>query len=392
LSFSVENNNPGATVLADKLALCLADGKFKRVIIAMESTSVYSTHIACFLSVNASLLPFMPEVYCLNPKTTANYKKSFIDIGKNDPVDAFAIADFARVGRIDSKPWRGSQFLALQRLTRHRLHLAESIAREKTYMLNNIFLKFSEFALNKENHPFSNTFGATAEAVLKEFLSTDDIISLPVEDLVSFINDKGHNRFVDPQRTAELLRQAAKNSYRLDKCLYEPLTISIASSFNCISAFEKEIKIIDKAIINAIKGFNPNEYQCLTSIPGIGFVYAAGIIAEMGTIVNFDSEASIAKYAGLYWNRPKSGDFEADVTRMSKAGNSYLRYYLIQAANSVKNHIPEYAAFYNKKFSEATTHHHTRAIALSARKLIRLIFGLLGKNQLYSPNVVRGTI
>lgn len=69
---------------------------------------------------------------------------------------------------------------------------------------------------------------------------------------------------------------------------------------------------------------------------------------------------------------------------MSKAGNRYLRYYLIEAANSVKNHIPEYKAFYHKKYDEVKTHQHKRALALTSRKLIRLIFGLLDNNQLYS--------
>jgi transposase len=358
----------------------------------MEATSVYSTHIACFLSTVKELLIFNTEVYVLNPKMTANYKKSFIDIGKTDSAEAFVIADFARVGRINSKPWRGTQFLALQRLTRHRLHLAGSIAREKSYMLTNIFLKFSEMALDTNDRPFSNIFGATAEAVLKEFLSTEDIISRSPQELVEFVNEKGKSHFANPERTAELLRQAARNSYRLDKCLYEPLTISITSSFNCVSAFEKEIKIIDKAIENAIKGLNPAEYQCLTSVPGIGPVYASGMLAEIGTMQNFKNENALAKYAGLVWHRPQSGDFEADDARLSKAGNSYLRYYLVEAANSVRHHVPEYKAFYSKKYSEATTHHHTRAIALTARKLIRMIFGLLDKNQLYSPHKAGGKI
>jgi transposase len=392
LAFAVENNQPGAAQLVNKIAEFLRGSDLSRVVIAMESTSIYSTHIACFLSTARELTPFKPEVYCLNPKTTANYKKSFIDIGKSDPAEAFVIADFARVGRIKQKPWRGSQFLALQRLTRHRLHLAESTAREKSYMLTNIFLKFSELALSIEDHPFSNTFGATAEAVLKEFLSTDDIIERTPQELADFVNEKGRGHFADPEHTAKLLRQAATNSYKLDKCLYEPLTISIASSFNCVSAFEKEMKTINKAIGNAVKGLNPTEYQCLTSIPGIGPVYGAGILAEIGTIANFKNEGTMAKYAGLVWNRAQSGDFEADDVKMSKAGNSYLRYYLIQAANSVRRYEPEFAAFYSKKFSEATTHHHSRANALTARKLIRLIFGLLGKNQLYSPHVAGGKI
>ena len=101
------------------------------------------------------------------------------------------IADFARVGRIAIKPWRGSQYLALQRLTRHRMHITECIASEKTYMLNNIYLKFSEYALLRDGkHPFANKYGATAEAILTEYTTNEDIVNSSLEDLVSFINSK----------------------------------------------------------------------------------------------------------------------------------------------------------------------------------------------------------
>ena len=46
--------------------------------------------------------------------------------------------------------------------------------------------------------------------------------------------------------------------------------------------------------------------------------------------------------------------------------------------------LPEYAVFYEKKYAEVSKHQHKRALALTARKLVRLIFGLLDKNQLYS--------
>nr|WP_242865884.1 transposase [Desnuesiella massiliensis] len=77
---------------------------------------------------------------------------------------------------------------------------------------------------------------------------------------------------------------------------------------------------------------------------------------------------------------------------MNKAGNRYLRYYLIEAAGSVIRHIPEYQEFYQRKFAEVTTHQHKRALALTSRKLIRMIFGLLAKNQLYSSNRVDKSI
>ncbi len=385
---------PNAQSGAEQIEAMIADvlekhREFKTLIIGLESTGFYGVHIANYLSTCERLMPFHPYLYCLNPKEVANYKDSFLSLDKNDGIDSFVIADFARVGRIHTEPWRGSQYLALQRLTRHRLHITECLAREKTYMLSNIFLKFSEFALlDGDNHPFSNKYGATASAILTEYMSTEDLANSSVEDLVEFINKKSRGRIGDPAQTAEILQQAARNSYRLDKCLYEPLTTSIACSFNCIQAFSSELKSINKAIEKAVEGLNPVEYQILSSIPGIGPVYASGIIAEMGSVKCFPNNDALAKYSGIVWKENQSGKFKAEDTPMSKAGNRYLRYYLIEAAGSVAMHIPEYQSFYRKKFAEVTTHQHKRALALTSRKLIRLIFGLLDKNQLYSSNRV----
>ena len=60
-------------------------------------------------------------------------------------------------------------------------------------------------------------------------------------------------------------------------------------------ALEKQIKVLDKQI-EQIFAIIPNT---LTSVPGIGKVYSAGIIAEIGNINRFQSQASVAKYAGL---------------------------------------------------------------------------------------------
>lgn len=389
-TFSVTNNRPGAVELAQQIAACLqARRDLQNLVVALESTSFYGVHIANYLSSCDPLATFHTKVYCLNPKMVKNYKKSFIDLGKNDFIDAFVIADFARVNRITTKPWRGSQFLALQRLTRHRRHLAQALTREKAYMLSNIFLKFSEFSLLEgDEQPFSNSFGATAASVLTDFLSTEEIVEMPTEDLISYICEKGHNRFPDPENTASLLKQVARNSYRLDKCLYEPLTISIASSFTLISTYASEIKSVNKAIEKTLKGLDPNAYQSLLSIPGIGPVMAAGILSEIGFIDAFKNQEALAKYAGLVWRENQSGNFQGEDTVLSRAGNAYLRYYLLEATSHVKNHCSEFAAFYQKKYAEVKTYQHKRALALTARKFVRLIFGLLAKNQLYSSDRV----
>ena len=384
---SFKNNQPGANELAKIIANCMSGyPNLNTIVIALESTSIYSIHIANYLSTCELLMPYKPYVFCLNPKMTANYRKSYIAMDKTDPLDAYLIADFARCGRIKNcEPWRGNQFLALKRLTRHRLHLAECITREKTYMVSNLYLKFSELQLLEDDaQPFSNVYGATSSAVLTEFMSPQEIIDLSEEELLQFLAKKSKNRITDIAKTSELLKKAARDSYRLDKCMYEPLNVSLASSFHCIQTYQKEIKLIDQAIEKCIHGMNPNAFTILKSIPGIGPVWAAGILAEIGDITAFHSSDALAKYAGLTWLKNDSGDFISEDNHVSKAGNTYLRYYLGEAANSVRRHLPEYREYYSKKYAEVTKHQHKRALALTSRKFVRLVFGLLVKNQLYT--------
>lgn len=387
LTSSFSNNQPGAVELTNAISDCMRKHPdLNTIVVVLESTSVYSIHIANFLSTCEELLPYKPYVFCVNPKMTANYRKSYIGMDKTDPMDAYLIADFARVGRIKKlEPWRGAQYLALKRLTRHRLHLAECITREKTYMVSNLYLKFSELQLlDSDDQPFSNIYGATASAVITEFFSLQDIIDASEEDLLTFLAEKSRNRITDISKTSELLKKAARDSYRLDKCMYEPINISLASSFNCIQTYQKEIKLIDQAIEKCINGMHPNALTILKSIPGIGPVWAAGILSEIGDITAFHSSDALAKYAGLTWKKNDSGDFVSEDNNLTKAGNTYLRYYLGEAANSVRRFNPEYKDFYAKKYAEITKHQHKRALALTSRKLVRLVFGLLVKNQLYT--------
>ncbi len=125
------------------------------------------------------------------------------------------------------------------------------------------------------------------------------------------------------------------------------------------------------------------EYICLTSIPGIGPVVAAGIIAEIGSVGFFSSNNALAKFAGLTWKQKQSGNYTSKNTRLTKAGDQYLKYYLVEAANDVIRYIPEYKSYYCKKSKEPANHPHKRALVLTARKLVRLIFSLLAENRIY---------
>ena len=142
-----------------------------------------------------------------------------------------------------------------------------------------------------------------------------------------------------------------------------------------IKGIEKSIKELDKVIEQLVVVLP--EYQCLTSIPGIGKVYAAGIIAEIGQIERFDNQTKLAKYAGLSWKIKQSGNYQTENTPLPKQGNRYFRYYLVEATNSLRRYLPDYAEFYKKKYQETHKHQHKRATILTARKFVSLADTLL---------------
>jgi transposase len=75
------------------------------------------------------------------------------------------------------------------------------------------------------------------------------------------------------------------------------------------------------------------DYQRLQSIPGIGPIGALAILAEAGDLRRFSHYKKFLKYCGLNLSTQQSGQSKG-VTKLSKHGNSRLRYTFWMAATS----------------------------------------------------------
>lgn len=376
--FSIPNNLSGAKELEAKLLSLLSSNAYSSVKIGMESTAFYDWHLANFLVNSSVLAPFKPSVFRINARLVHNFKKSYPESDETDITDSFVIADYLRFNRLPA-PFEAEQpYLPLRRLTRYRFHLVKIIIREHQYFLAHLFLKFSSFAQDK---PAGKTSSATSIALISE-LTPDEIADMHPEALTDFIMKHGKSRFSNPSAIVDAVSKAARESYRIRPELANSVNIILSSTIETIRTLKKSLKLIDEAIAKEFDAF-PNTLQ---SVNGIGPVYAAGIFSEIGDIKRFNNdEEKIAKYAGLSWKRNQSGNFEAEETRLIRSANKYLRYYLIEAANTLRIHNVDYKLFYQKKFKEVPKHQHKRALVLSARKLVRLVFALLSKGQLYQP-------
>ncbi len=219
------------------------------------------------------------------------------------------------------------RYKALQTLTRARFYAVQDLTREKQRFANYLFLKCSGLAQDKD---IKNT-SATTLALMEHFETADDLAYANLDELTAFIVKAGRGRFADAEATAKVVQAAARGSYRLPKTVNDSVNQAMSVSIATMRALDSQIKTLDKAIEQQFE-IIPNT---LTSIPGIGKVYSAGIIAEIGDINRFQSQASVAKFAGLVWTQHQSGQFEAQNTSII-----HIKYlYVIWCVCEVPEHV-----------------------------------------------------
>ncbi|WP_429375612.1 IS110 family transposase, partial [Paenibacillus sp. DS2015] len=128
-------------------------------------------------------------------------------------------------------------------------------------------------------------------------------------------------------------------------------------------------------------------YHLLRTIPGVGPLTAAMLIAETGDIKRFPSVKQLTAFAGLDSAVHESGTFKSKKNRISKRGSSYLRTALYQAtvcAISRQIYGPRNSIlfqFYQQKRNEGKP--AKVAMVATSHKLLRIIFGMWTSGQAF---------
>jgi transposase len=372
----VANNRSGTAAFIQELATLARAGGFSQIHIAAEATSNYWLPFFCELEQAPELAAWPVVLYPFNPKVIHNFRKSLGDWNKTDALDTLVIAERLRFGRELPYPFHMEErYLPLRTLTRYRYHLVGELIRVKSHALSLVYRQTSEYTVDPA---FSDIFGKTSQAVLKEFPSLETVATMPFAELVEWLDVRGKRRFADPEDNARRLQRIAQDSYQLPDEWLTAVNTALSLCLRHLTTLQQLLARLDTAIADQMEQY-PNS---LTTIPGIGPVFAAGIIAEIGDLARFDyRHEKVASFAGLKWSKHQSADFTADETHLKRTGSSYLRYYLCEAAQLVRMQDAEYGAFYQKKYDEVRHHQHKRAVVLTARKLVRLVVRLLTTNE-----------
>jgi hypothetical protein len=396
---SFANALDGYDQLKALLLKTLQEHGFQGLDISGEATSYYWLPFFLRLAEDPVWQPYALRLSLLNPRWVHWCKRSLGQESKSDRTDPFYIAKRTLMQRPPA-PWLPEEaLLPLRFLTRQRFHLALDLVREKNFFSAHLFLLFSAYRKVK---PFSDLFGQSSTQVLAHYPTPQALASAPLEDLVACLHLWSHNALRDPQHTAHLLQQVGQASFSLPEPFQQPLQELLARSLEHIRFLEIQMDELERQILAQAPTY-PG-IGCLDTIPGLGPIVASGVVAEVGDLHRFlapakwdprrqvyrartlrDAEDAIAKIAGLWWPEQSSGDFAAEDRNLAHAGNRYLRYYLVQAAEGMRQYIPSYHAYYQRKFKEVPKHQHKRALVLTARKGLGLIVGLLHRQEPYRP-------
>lgn len=162
----------------------------------------------------------------------------------------------------------------------------------------------------------------------------------------------------------------------------KPNKETIARSKKLISFLDRQIKQIDKEIksfVNADQELK-TKMEYLLSIPGVGMVTAATIVAETNGFAAIGSIKQLTSYAGLDVRISESGKWKGK-TKISKRGNSHIRKAIYMPVLSKIRKDKQTKQFYERLKEKKGV--GMVAVVAVGRKLLGLMFSLWKKEEMY---------
>ena len=334
-------------------------------IFGMEATGHYWYPIYSFLKARGY------TIYVINPIQSDSLRKMYIRQTKNDSIDSFLIAEVIRFGQFTTTSMADENILAIRQLCRYR----DSVISSRTEIKLRISTIMEQIFPEYEKQ-FSSLWVSTSMGILEKYLTPENIENAPIDELFEIIKDKSHNKLT--MKKAISIREAAADTFGI-KIAQDAFSFQLKQLIDRMNFLDKQIEALDCQILEYYEKFD-----CyLHTIPGIGMIAAATILAEIGDINRFKSSSALVAFAGIDPTVRQSGEFSSTHNHMSKRGSPYLRHAIFLAATTCSFHNSPLNAYYKKKREQGK--HHLTATGAVARKLTTVIYAVLRDGKPYEP-------
>jgi len=352
-SFSFPNNLTGFNLLFERIQSCSSD--FDEIKIGLEATGHYSNNLVDFLTFKNL------HIFIINPLHTCLYKKSLsFRKTKTDKADAQSIVSMLMTQTLTSYVPISYHEKELKSLTRYRFTLVKDNSKLKisfTRLMNIIFPELQGIVhalqVNSVYH------------LMNEYPDTASLANAHLTHLTNLLSkySKGHYS----RSKAIEIRDAARNSIGCSDCIQ---TLELRHTIARILLLTEQISMVEQRIKEIMKEID----SPFVNIPGISYITAAMLHAEIGDFSKFSNAGKILAFAGMEPSIYQSGQHTSTHAKMVKRGSKYLRYALYTAAKNVANWDNTFKAFMQKKLAEGKP--YTVAVSHVAKKLTRVLYKL----------------
>jgi transposase len=164
--------------------------------------------------------------------------------------------------------------------------------------------------------------------------------------------------------------------------LPEPWCGNVRASLRLIDELDREIDDCESELRRL--GADHRYVPLLLTTPGIGWVLAYTIAAELGDIDRFPSPRKLSGYTGLCPRVYQSGETDRRGP-LAKQGPKYLRWALVEAAVHASTH-PAYRERYQRTKARVGKQRGAKVAQVDlARRLAEAIWHMLTRNQPFAP-------
>ena len=122
------------------------------------------------------------------------------------------------------------------------------------------------------------------------------------------------------------------------------------------------------------------QFEFFTSIPGVGYLTAVTLIAEVGNFKDFSSGDKLASWLGLVPTVKQSADY-LRTGAITKRGSKTARWILVQCAHAAARTLnTRFADFYKRKVGSIG---FGKAVVAIARKIVTIMWHLMINDEIY---------
>jgi transposase len=245
-------------------------------------------------------------------------------------------------------------------------------------LLDGLFPEFTQI--------FKNPCGHTALVVLSICPSPAAIASMNEDVFMDVIRSRRQGRLM--RKKLRALHQAAQTSIGI-KPGADAVAVEVTLLVSRYYLIEQQVDRLVKSLIRLVDKTEEGKY--LLSIPGINYLSAAALLAELGSLRSYHNAKQLIKMAGTNPIELESGGKRRGQTPMSKKGRPRLRYSAWSAVIPLFRHNPDFRAW-AKRLRERPAHANPlngkEVVGAALNRLLRLVYTLVKKQQFYrSPQL-----